>query len=102
MTHTRLFRTLFLLLIAPALLAVNVSVARSAPLLKAYVAASTGKDTNPCTLQSPCESISKALTVISDVGIVTIIENGEYSYFTITYVGRSRFIKCMKFCQREA
>lgn len=67
--------TLFLLLTVLALSA-------NAQATRVYVATS-GNDANACTVQSPCQTIMKALSVVDARGEVVITENGDYDEFII-------------------
>jgi hypothetical protein len=68
--------TLFLILTILAMSA-NAQNAR------VYVATS-GSDANPCTAPSPCQTITKALSVVDTGGEVVISENGDYDKFVIS------------------
>ena len=67
-----------------ALLAVlTLSVAVQAQNTRAYVAKS-GDNANQCSDTSPCQTVTKALSVVDPGGQVVIIESGDYDKFTIS------------------
>jgi hypothetical protein len=44
----------------------------------------TGSDTNPCTVASPCRNLAAAMTATTPGGEIVVLESGGYGPFTIT------------------
>lgn len=65
------------------LLVTAFAASASAQSLRVYVATS-GNDANNCTVQSPCQTITKGLSVVATGGEVVITENGDYDSFVVT------------------
>jgi hypothetical protein len=63
-----------LLLVFPFALTANAQTTRT------YVA-NSGNDGNQCTASAPCQTITKALSVVDAGGEVIITENGDYDKF---------------------
>ena len=75
-TTTLFTSTLFLLL-------TFFTLSANAQSTRVYVATS-GNDSNNCAVQSPCQTVTKALTVVATGGEVVITENGDYDPFVVT------------------
>jgi hypothetical protein len=43
-----------------------------------------GSDTNPCTLASPCATLTQALSQTVDGGVVTCLDSGDFGQYTVT------------------
>ncbi len=64
-----------------------LSFAANAQIFRAYVA-STGSDTNPCTLPAPCRLLPAALTAVADGGEIWMLDSANYNTATVT-IGKS-------------
>jgi len=70
-----MFLNLFVLLLPCA-------ITVSAQTTRVYVA-NSGNDLNQCTASAPCQTVTKALSVVDAGGEVIITENGDYDKFTV-------------------
>jgi parallel beta-helix repeat protein len=60
-----------------------VSAQEDGLMLRAFVSATTGSDTNPCTRAAPCREVTRALDNVAPYGTVAIISSGDYNGFII-------------------
>jgi hypothetical protein len=56
--------------------------AQAAPLFRAYLS-SSGLDTNPCTLPSPCRLLPAALAAVADGGEIWMLDSANYNGATV-------------------
>jgi hypothetical protein len=43
-----------------------------------------GSDTNPCTLASPCATLTQALSQTVDGGVISCLDSGDFGQYTVT------------------
>ena len=51
---------------------------------RTFTSAQRGHDANPCTLQQPCRSIARSLSMVAAGGEVIVLDSGGYGPITIT------------------
>jgi hypothetical protein len=68
--------------VVPALLALTVAI--SAEAAQRTFVATTGNDTNLCTLLAPCRSFAAAMPYTDPEGEIIVLDSGAYGRVTIT------------------
>jgi hypothetical protein len=74
----RIFKTISILI---ALLLLNTAAEAQQ---RVFVSASHGDDANTCTVNAPCRSFAKALTIVATAGEVLALDSGGFGPISIT------------------
>lgn len=67
------------------------SASTQAQLFRAYVSGS-GNDANPCTLQSPCRLLPRALQAVADGGEIWMVGSANYNTSTVVVTKSVRIL----------